>query len=237
MLLRLKVIVMMKILKNFKIKINKANVLKYMGYKNPEDVSSAVEADVDAQIEAVQGLLEPALIYEEYPIKVDEDWQKVYISDGKAWESRFVSTYMKGCDTMIVLVSTIGPKLPEEINKAFAQWDYLRAMALDSIADNAIDNMNKQFWVKLVNRVKKEGKGITGMLSPGHSDWNIEQQKLLFELVDASAIGVSLTDSCLMMPIKSISGIYGIGKDIPISKSSHNCDMCPIKGCFMREVG
>lgn len=227
----------MEILSSFNIRIDRDNVLRYMGYKNPDNVSPAVEAEVNKEIEMAQKLLEPKLAYEKCPIRVDGSRQAVYLPDGRAWEGHFVANYMKGCHTIVITVSTAGPKLSAEIEAAFAQGDYLKAMALDAIADSAIDNINKQFWLILVNMVKKEGKGITGMLSPGHSDWDLTQQKLLFSLIDASAIGVSLTDSCLMVPIKSLSGIYGIGDDIHVSKSSHNCDMCPIKNCFMREMG
>lgn len=227
----------MEILSSFNIKINRDNVFRYMGYKSSDNISPAIEAEVDKEIEIAQNLLEPMLIYEEYPIRVDGNQEMVYLPDGRAWEGHFVANYMKGCHTIVITVSTVGPKLSAEIEAAFARGDYLKAMALDAIADSAIDNINKQFWLRLVNRVKKEKKGITGMLSPGHSDWDLTQQRLLFSLIDASAIGVSLTDSCLMVPIKSISGIYGIGDNIPVSKSSHNCDMCPIKNCFMREMG
>lgn len=226
----------MEVLRDFKIKIDKEYILRYMGYKGDKSISPALEEELNEQIKLAKDLIEPALVYAEYPIEPDQEKYGIWVNKSKLWKSKFVSQYLKNCNEAVIFVSTIGPKLPAEIEKAFSQGDYLKAMVLDAIADNAIENVNRQFWLRLVNRAIKNGNGITGLLSPGHSDWDILHQKELFELVDASAIGVMLTDTCLMIPIKSTSGIYGIGKDIGISKSSHNCDMCPIKNCFMRQA-
>ena len=56
--------------------------------------------------------------------------------------------------------------------------------------------------------------GYQGTLrySPGYCDWDTEQQKEVFQAIDAGSIGVVLTESCFMIPQKSISGVIGIGE-------------------------
>jgi len=76
--------------------------------------------------------------------------------------------------------------------------------------------------------------GISRM-SPGSlTDWPIEEQRLLFSLlgnVEAS-IGVKLSRSLVMIPQKSISGIY-----FPTEVSFYSCQLCPRKRCPSRKTG
>jgi len=52
---------------------------------------------------------------------------------------------------------------------------------------------------------------ISRRFSPGYCDWNVKQQEILFRILKDDTAGVSLTDECLMVPRKSVSGIIGIG--------------------------
>jgi hypothetical protein len=71
--------------------------------------------------------------------------------------------------------------------------------------------------------------GHTGVMNPGSlADWPIQQQRPLFQLLGdpTAAIGVVLTDSFLMQPNKSVSGIR-----FPTEASYENCQLCPREGC------
>ena len=77
--------------------------------------------------------------------------------------------------------------------------------------------------------------GITRGFTPGSLDFPIEQQGVLFNVLDASKIDVRLNKSMLMEPAKSISVVYGTGKNIKNSCVSHSCSGCPKKDCMMRD--
>jgi len=71
--------------------------------------------------------------------------------------------------------------------------------------------------------------GRTSSMSPGSlADWPITQQTQLFALLGdvEGAIGVRLTDSFLMLPMKSVSGMH-----FPTEISFHSCSLCPRKDC------
>ena len=75
--------------------------------------------------------------------------------------------------------------------------------------------------------------GLSSM-SPGSlSDWPIEEQKPLFSILGdvETAIGVTLTENFLMVPTKSISGIY-FPTDLPF----YNCQLCSRKNCDSRKA-
>ena len=62
-----------------------------------------------------------------------------------------------------------------------------------------------------------------------NSAWSVEEQAVMFSLLDTSEIGVSLSDSMIMSPIKSLSLIMGTGPDPMGVEGASNCDFCSIK--------
>jgi len=56
----------------------------------------------------------------------------------------------------------------------------------------------------------------------------------MFSMVDGNKIGVELNKSYLMVPFKSISGIYGFGPNDSIDKTRVVCDLCPRENCISR---
>jgi cobalamin-dependent methionine synthase I len=89
------------------------------------------------------------------------------------------------------------------------------------------------------NSIKTEslmvkGYGATCTYSPGQYKWTIEEQKEIFEMVDGSKIGVRLNESYLMVPFKSVSGVYGFGPEEKINKTRVACDLCPRQDCIGR---
>ena len=69
--------------------------------------------------------------------------------------------------------------------------------------------------------------GKISFINPGSlEDWPLSEQRALFELVDGGAIGVTLTESLLMRPLKSVSGIM-----FPSEKDFHSCRYCGRENC------
>ena len=71
-------------------------------------------------------------------------------------------------------------------------------------------------------------------MGPGSlEEWPITQQRLLFDAMDGldRQIGVKLTDSFLMVPVKSISGIR-----FPSKNRFESCQLCPRKNCIGRRA-
>lgn len=108
---------------------------------------------------------------------------------------------------------------------------------------DSIDDLLEKFWAEEIcaralrqalssfKKHVKERFGIekTSAMTPGSlDDWPLEQQRVLFDLLgDAqSAVGVVLTESCCMMPIKSLSGIL-----FPAEENFASCMLCPRERC------
>jgi hypothetical protein len=98
------------------------------------------------------------------------------------------------------------------------------------IAEAAGDSLQEH----LKKDVLLQGDKITNRYSPGYCQWPTEDQNQLFGLFHENTCGVSLTPSCLMQPVKSISGLIGIGGKVYYRK--YNCDLCQTKNCIYRRL-
>ena len=115
-------------------------------------------------------------------------------------------------------------------------------MELQEWADS-IDDILRRFWAETINEMalrvaiqvlnkhvaEQYHPGRTAVMSPGSlGEWPIQAQRPLFALLGdpKDAIGVRLTDSLLMIPTKSVSGIR-----FPTEESFESCQLCPREGC------
>ena len=83
---------------------------------------------------------------------------------------------------------------------------------LMTVRPEAVGKMAYHFEDKVREIANSNGTDVTLRYSPGYCDWDITQQRVLFQAMDSAPLGVSLTDECLMVPRKSVSGIIGMGR-------------------------
>lgn len=160
----------------------------------------------------------------------------VALENGTEITSAQAARELGDCDMAILFVATIGEKPDEEVQKLLGSGATLDAYVLDSVASVAADATLRSFAIQMEAELKKEGRSLTRWLSPGSCDIPLEDQKIIFDAVDASLIEVALTESFLMVPRKSVSGICGLlphdcGKSVA---DSNPCELCNKKDCFVR---
>lgn len=77
-------------------------------------------------------------------------------------------------------------------------------------------------------------ESFTARYSPGFCGLDLSQQRKLFCLVPAESIGISLLPSLFMHPLKSISGLVGLGPVSVVGVHLSPCERCPLTSCHMR---
>lgn len=107
---------------------------------------------------------------------------------------------------------------------------YLYDVAGSFIAEAAGDRMQQL----LAGELAATGEKMTNRYSPGYCQWPVSGQQALFSLFDGKTCGVSLTPSSLMLPVKSISGLIGIGSRV--NYREYQCELCNMKNCTYRKV-
>ncbi|MBN2514906.1 MAG: hypothetical protein JXC33_02610 [Deltaproteobacteria bacterium] len=145
---------------------------------------------------------------------------------------------MKHCKDAVCFIATIGDGVEKEIARLTEEERLFDAYILESMGSMAVENMVDAFFKDMETKYNAQDKGITLRFSPGYCDWSVKEQKKLFRLIDATRIDVTLTDSCLMHPRKSISGIFGIHPfdgDNPVFQYNP-CSDCMKKDCTARRA-
>jgi hypothetical protein len=109
--------------------------------------------------------------------------------------------------------------------------DILKKYYLDILGTLALTSARKYFQGQLKSKYAIEKMSF---MSPGSlADWPIQEQRPLFKLLGdpQKSIGVRLTDNMLMLPAKSVSGVY-----FPTEASFFSCQLCPRKDCIGRRA-
>ncbi len=147
---------------------------------------------------------------------------------------RIIFQQIEVSERIAVFVCTIGDAVFEESRKLMKKNEMLHGYIYDIFGSLAVENAMEQVQNNLKQEMSKMGLGISNRYSPGYCGWTVAEQKRLFSLLPPGFCGISLTDSCLMQPIKSISGIIGIGAKI--RHKPYNCEICDASQCLYRNL-
>lgn len=145
-----------------------------------------------------------------------------------------IARYMQHAEQIAIFVCTAGEKftrLKEEYDKEF---DYLKGYIADTFGSLIVEYAMNYIQEKLEASLKQEGLAITNRYSPGYCNWPLNNQGKLFGLLNNNTSGIKLTPSSLMIPIKSVSGIIGIGKRV--KKNRYGCKICNNQTCIYRNI-
>ena len=130
---------------------------------------------------------------------------------------------------------TVGPAVESMARSLISEGHYLEGYIVDLAASALVDQATDLLQEQVKNVAKEQGMRITNRYSPGYCSWDVEEQQKLFGLFPEGCCGISLSPSSLMHPIKSISGIIGIGSAVSYQK--YTCEICSMKNCQFRRSG
>jgi len=159
---------------------------------------------------------------------IDEKKSPSITIQGIRFTSKILVKNLMDLERVFPYVVTVGKEFGDYLD---AEDDMLKKFYLDVIANVALSATRRFLEKHLQNRY-----GLAGMsfMSPGSlADWPVDQQRPLFALFGKgeTPIGVSLNESCLMIPAKSVSGIY-----FPTEVHFSNCQLCDRENCPGRKA-
>ena len=159
---------------------------------------------------------------------IEQKLEDSVIIDGVLFHSRVLRKNLENVKRVFPFVITIGAQFEE---KADASTDFLAKYYLDTIGNMALRKARKHLEDRLRSQFALAG---LSSMSPGSlADWPIEEQRPLFSLLQGAeaSIGVLLTEHLLMIPKKSVSGIY-----FPTETTFYSCRLCPRERCEGRKA-
>jgi hypothetical protein len=147
------------------------------------------------------------------------EFRGVFEGEGRNAPDSPVGPIYRASSHLALFAVTIGQEVCSEIRELFRKNDFAPGAMLDSVASEGAELtaqvLEKSYRKDLHGAGNlRPGEG-TLRFSPGYCGWHISSQKTLFGILRPDDIGITLNESCLMQPLKSISGVIISGrKDI-----------------------
>ena len=202
-------------------------VFEAMGYsgESPEDI---IAESVLSLLEEAEQRITPSCYFTIRNVQITE--KEICTGDTVFETGKIIARLMKGSEHLALFVATAGGKFEEWTQELRKQGDYLNQYIVDSIG-TCIAEKAGDYLEKLLEAEIGDTKH-TNRFSPGYCGWHVSEQRKFFALLPKNVCGIELKESCLMTPIKSISGIIGIGANV--KTKTYSCNVCDMKSCFRR---
>ena len=200
--------------------ITAADVYEQMGYHDAQP-DKATQQETAMILKEVSQWLRPRFSY--FVVNKQPDFEM----------GNIILRQLRGSEAFALFICTSGLEFETYQHRLKEQGDMVRVFIADALGSVIAEKCADQMEKALQESIDKLGWMHTNRFSPGYCGWHVSQQQLLFPLFQGHTCGVKLTDSSLMVPIKSVSGIIGLGEKV--RKLEYTCGLCDFKQCYKRK--
>lgn len=217
--------------------LDEGKLLRTLGARRGQaKVSSGMRRRIGFWRSRLQELMTPRLVHRLIDLAGTSNG-RVELSGGDCFKSPKLARTLRGAEKLCCFVATLGAGVDAEVKRCMDRNRYADAYVLDTLGSMAVEALVDRFHIDCEKRCRPEGQAVTLRFSPGYCDWPLMEQIALFARFghDRPA-GVSLTETCLMSPRKSVSGVFGIlPRAVDGSVADYNpCRSCPQPRCRAR---
>ena len=204
--------------KEYMIKIDKKEIYRYLGYRRTIPDAEVCRM-VDRCLEQLQQEVTPRYIFRKYPVESIYMVPGAFSKDaeppllriaGMDIRSRSLSRNLRGCENVYLMAATLGIG-PDRLIARASVTHMSRAVTLQAAAAAMIEAWCDEVNQKIIREASEQGLYCRPRFSPGYGDFPLEYQQDFAQILRMQKeIGVSLTESLLMIPTKSVTAIIGI---------------------------
>lgn len=171
-------------------------------------------------------LLRPRVLEKRFPVESFRHRQ-IALGGGSTLNGELIAQHLAPAQELAVVVCTIGRDLEERVSEVMGR-EIVHALALYGVGSAAVEALANTACRRIELEAAERGLQTTIPLSPGMIGWSVEEgQPQIFGLVDGREIGVTLNPGGVMVPLKSLSMVIGLGAEL-IARG-RTCDYCAMK--------
>lgn len=202
--------------------VDTREALRYAGVK---ESTPEINELLQECIQLCQNILTPRVCYRFYPVTREDGLDLGFAQT----DSLALKRNLAGCEEIVLFAATIGLEMDRLIAR-YAHVSPSKSVMLQAIGAERIESLCDAFENELI----RQGHELGTRFSPGYGDLPLELQRDIFAALDCSRqIGVSLNESLLMSPSKSVSAIIGLNGETS-ERCVHNCALCTLPNCLYR---
>ncbi|MHA1345449.1 MAG: vitamin B12 dependent-methionine synthase activation domain-containing protein [Candidatus Heimdallarchaeaceae archaeon] len=216
----------MRLIKDIDIELYEEEILRLLsskkGNRSKKKASSILIDNIREAMKSSLELIKPKAIYD--------------IVDSSSLNPKFL---FKKSEKTILAACTIGRDLENRGSQFISRGELSKGVIMDAIASHAAEQTAEYVNKTIIEDIKDEikGKKVTLRFSPGYCQWELGKgQEMIFNLLETDKIGVTLSESMLMTPIKSVSFAINIGEEIDDELGSRDCETCSMVNCAYRRT-
>lgn len=214
------------------VEINKAEVLRYLGYNN-QDLDDKISTQIDMAIEEIKLITKERFTYDIFEMKMKDG--RIELSNSNLiFSSKDIKSHLKDCSKCAIMAVTLGVEVDRKI-MTYSKVDLMKSLILDACATTSIEITCDKVEDEIREIAKAEGLNITSRYSPGYGDFSLDIQVDLLRNLDAyRKIGLSTTNNFILLPRKSITVVIGFHNEEVIQKKK-KCTVCKNINCNFRK--
>ncbi|MGW8195747.1 MAG: vitamin B12 dependent-methionine synthase activation domain-containing protein, partial [Desulforhopalus sp.] len=184
-------------------------VVRLLGARNRRALTRTTKHRIKQLSDPVLGCLDPKVTWKSFGIRTRDD-RSVTLDNGIRLRSRKMAGTLDNVKRLVCFVATVGKSIDEMIESSMSRGDYADSYVIDAMGSGAVEQTASEFQKDYIDNIASSPYEPGLRFSPGYCDWPLTEQEKIFSLLDCRKIGVSLSDSALMTPRKSVSAIFGL---------------------------
>lgn len=146
---------------------------------------------------------------------------------------KMVTSALSRSTSIAFFAGTCGERTGQYSSGLFKEGQALEGLIVDLIGSEIAEGVAGYVHNLISSEMAALGMRTTNRYSPGYCNWPVSDQKSLFALLNGNNCGIQLTPSSLMLPVKSVSGIVGLG--LEVVNRGYACALCDADHCLYRE--
>ncbi len=213
--------------------VSREEASRYMGVKGEPD--EQIRALLERYEPIVRERMRPAYVYRE--LRAEHTAEGVSFPDiGLLLPGEDIRRHLSGCGRAVLFAATLSAEADKLIRQAQVEG-MAEAMAVDALCSAAIEQVCDRAEKEIFSAV--EAPYRTWRYSPGYGDLPIDVQKDVLKALNAQRrIGLTVTESCLLIPSKSVTAVIGISDSPPEGQRRKGCAGCSLReSCAFSKLG
>ncbi|MGN0483490.1 MAG: vitamin B12 dependent-methionine synthase activation domain-containing protein [Lachnospiraceae bacterium] len=183
-------------------------VYRYLGYQKDEPDERVKQLVVECEKEMIQAAT-PKSVYQVFDMHWSPDSMEMDLGFAQV-DSEKLHINLSHCEKVILFAATIGPRTDYLIQK-YSRIDTLKGVVMQAVGAMLIESYCDQINAELKEKMAAQGYRLHPRFSPGYGDFSLNHQKDIFRVLDCGQkLGITLMDSMIMAPSKSVTALIGM---------------------------
>ena len=222
------------------IEVNRKEVERYLGFKGVTAIDENISKTIDECIVEMNAQVNPKFTYKTFPIHwkfsfkfIPEENRKVKNTscefEGIQVNSGNLLKNLEDCSEIVMLAVTLG-NVPDMLVRKAEVRDMMKAYTYQAVGAAMAEAWCNEINDRIIKEAEERELHARPRFSPGYGDFPLEVQKGFERILEMpKTIGVTLSDSLLMTPTKSITAVIGLS-EIDSNCEREGCEQCSMAG-------